>query len=71
MKNAIVCEPAPSLRHGLTRIDLGLPDYAHALVQHEEYCAGLKLCGLDVMRLESADAFPDSVFVEDTAVLTR
>lgn len=70
MKKAIVCKPAPTLRHGLTRSDLGLPDYAHALVQHEEYCAALKRCGLELLRLDPAASFPDSVFVEDTAVLT-
>lgn len=58
------------MRHGLTRSDLGLPDYAHALVQHEEYCAALIRCGLEVFSLNPVEAFPDSVFVEDVAVLT-
>ena len=71
MNRAIVRKPAPSLRHGLTTAELGCPNYADALVQHDEYCKALEDCGLELTRLEAEDDFPDSTFVEDTAVLTE
>lgn len=37
--------------------------------QHAAYCDVLKRAGLDVTLLPALDAFPDSVFVEDVAVV--
>jgi dimethylargininase len=71
MNRAIVRKPARSLSEGLTKANLGLPDYDKALLQHEQYCAALERCGLTLTLLEADEAFPDSTFVEDTAVLTR
>jgi dimethylargininase len=67
---AIVRPPAPNFSAGLTTADLGSPDYALALAQHEAYCFALKQCGLSLTRLEPDPLHPDSTFVEDTAVLT-
>lgn len=67
---AIVRLPAANFAEGLTTVKLGKPLYAHALEQHEAYCAALERCGLKVIRLEADERFPDSTFVEDTAVLT-
>ena len=39
------------------------------MAQHDAYRATLAECGLDVHRLDDADAFPDGVFVEDVAVV--
>ncbi len=50
---------------------LGKPDYDLALKQHENYIEALKQCGVEVTRLEADERFPDSCFVEDTAVITR
>lgn len=69
--NAIVRKPAANLTEGLTTVSLGLPDYERAGDQHRDYCLALEGCGLNLIRLESDDAFPDSTFVEDTAVLTE
>ena len=67
---AIVRPPAPNFREGLTSVNLGAPNYELALEQHEAYCAALEHCGLTLTRLEPDPDYPDSTFVEDTAVLT-
>lgn len=69
-RNAIVRPPGSNFADGLTTVDLGLPDFAAALVQHEQYCAALEQCGLTLTRLEADLRYPDSTFVEDTAILT-
>jgi len=68
-QNAIVRPPAPNFGDGLTTADLGSPDYAIALAQHEAYCAALEHCGLALTRLPADHRHPDSTFVEDTAIL--
>ena len=68
---AIVRPPARNFAEGLTTVDLGAPDYERALAQHDAYCQKLKQCGLKVIRLEPDPLYPDSTFVEDTAVLTN
>ena len=50
---------------------LGPPIYEKALEQHEDYVAALKECGLEVTILEADEKFPDSCFVEDTALMTK
>jgi len=67
---AIVRTPGRSLIAGLTAAKLGTPDYRTALEQHRHYIAALEHCGLDVLVLESDEAYPDSTFVEDVAILT-
>ena len=41
------------------------------LEQHEAYCAALERCGLSLIRLAADERYPDSTFVEDTAVVTE
>jgi dimethylargininase len=67
---AIVRPPAANFADGLTRVDLGKPSVALALEQHRKYCAALRECGLALIELPADDAYPDSTFVEDTAILT-
>lgn len=67
---AIVREPGPSLIHGITTANLGLPDYQLALKQHKAYVHALTECGLTVIALPPDNDHPDSTFVEDTALLT-
>lgn len=69
--NAIVRLPAPNFGEGLTTAELGAPDYKCALEQHEASCAALEQCGLTLTRLEADRIYPDSTFVEDTAILTE
>jgi dimethylargininase len=68
---AIVRPPSENFADGLTRLDLGKPDYRLALEQHEAYCRALEACGLSLTRLLADNRYPDSTFVEDTAVLTE
>lgn len=67
---AIVCPPALNFAEGLTTVDLGVPDYALALAQHMAYCTALQQCGLELAYLPADTGYPDSTFVEDTAILT-
>lgn len=71
LTRAIVRPPSPNFSGGLTTVSLGLPVYELALKQHAAYCAALEDCGLTVTYLEADPAYPDSTFVEDTAVLTE
>lgn len=66
---AIVRPPAATFANGLTRLDLGTPSLALALEQHAAYCRALETCGLALTTLPADPAYPDSCFVEDTAVL--
>lgn len=71
-KNIIVRRPGKSLVEGITSApELGKPDYELALKQHDAYIEALKTCGVNVTVLDALEEFPDSCFVEDTAVLTR
>ena len=67
---AIVRPPGATYAEGLTTMDLGAPDDTRALQQHEAYCGALEECGLTLTRLEADERYPDSTFVEDTAVVT-
>jgi len=55
---------------GLTTANLGIADYNLALVQHQNYIDALRECGLKVSVLPADEDYPDSTFVEDTALLT-
>ena len=54
---------------GLTKANLGIPNYHRAIDQHESYVCALRNCGLKVRELEADENFPDSTFVEDAALL--
>ena len=66
---AIVRPPGTNYADGLTRFAPGAPDYKRALRQHGAYCEALQRCGLELIHLEADESYPDSTFVEDTAVL--
>jgi dimethylargininase len=68
-QRAIVRPPAKTFNQGLTTAQLGSPDFDLALAQHELYCVALQKCGLELIRLEAQESYPDSTFVEDVAVL--
>lgn len=68
--NAIVRKPCKNMVNGITSAKLGQPDYQNALKQHADYVEALKKCGLKVTVLEGDENYPDSVFVEDTALIT-
>jgi dimethylargininase len=67
---AIVRIPGSNFDAGLTTVALGRPRFELVLEQHRRYCEALAECGLAVTTLDADLRFPDSTFVEDTAILT-
>ncbi|MCX6576785.1 MAG: arginine deiminase family protein [Candidatus Aminicenantes bacterium] len=70
-RHAIVRKPCRNLVRGISTALLGKPDYEQALRQHAAYVDALRSCGLEVVVLEADESYPDSTFVEDTAVVTE
>ena len=68
--HAIVRTPGTNFHEGLTTVSLGTPSFERVLAQHKNYCRALVECGLAVTTLDADLRYPDSTFVEDTAVLT-
>ena len=68
---AIVRIPGTNFAAGLTTVDLGIPHFDRVLEQHARYCEALSECGLELTVLNADLRYPDSTFVEDTAVLTK
>lgn len=67
---ALVRSPGPELAQcELTHLIRQPIDIERAAAQHREYQAALRAAGLEVIGLPSDSAFPDGVFVEDTAVV--
>jgi dimethylargininase len=67
---ALARSPSPNFINALS----GHPqasqiDFQLALKQHAAYCEALQIAGLAVEILEPLDDFPDSVFIEDNAVI--
>jgi dimethylargininase len=70
-RHAVVRPPADTFADGLTTVsELGRPDLGLARAQHQAYCEALLECGVALTWLPPDDRYPDSTFVEDTAVLT-
>lgn len=69
-KYALVKPPGSSFAQGITSAGLGAPSLSLAIEQHAAYCVALEKCGLSVIQLAPDEAYPDSTFVEDTAILT-
>lgn len=66
---AIVRTPSRSVVDGLRAIDVGAPSYEGVLREHADYVRALEGLGVKVETLPALEAFPDSVFVEDTALV--
>lgn len=66
--HAITRLPPASAIHGLRAIDTGAPDLDRMRAHHADYVAALKSTGATVVELPALEAFPDSLFVEDTAL---
>lgn len=68
---AIVKPPGTNFAMGISSIiGGGQPDVAVAITQHDQYCETLRGCGLRITKLAADLRYPDSTFIEDTAVLT-
>ncbi len=66
--HAITRAPSPAVTQGLRAVDVGAPDFAVLLQHHAAYVAALRATGAEVIELPALPAYPDSVFVEDTAL---
>lgn len=66
--HAVTRAPAASAVGGLRAVDSGAPDLATFRRHHGDYVAALRATGAEVVELPALEAFPDSVFVEDTAL---
>ena len=70
-QHCIVRTPSHSCLEGITTSAyLGPVDYAGAIRQHESYIRALQATGVKVTVLPALEAYPDSCFVEDVAVIT-
>lgn len=66
----IVKRPSKTYVNGLTTSDLGAVNYELLLEQYEAYVHALEKCKVYINHLQEDERFPDSTFVEDTAVVT-
>lgn len=66
--HAITRRPSASIAGGLRAVDTGVPDLGQMLAHHADYVAALRSTGATVMELDPLENYPDSVFVEDTAL---
>jgi dimethylargininase len=53
----------------VTFVDRSPIDLRLAAAQHEDYCAALERLGVTLSRLSENEPYPDSCFVEDTAIV--
>jgi dimethylargininase len=67
---AVTHVPSPRLPEGeRTYVDSAAISYERALKQHARYREALRDCGVTVQLLDVNRELPDSVFVEDTAIV--
>jgi len=66
--DAVVRLPSASVVNGLRAVDRGQPDIRLFRAEHRAYVKALERAGLKVAVLPALEAFPDAVFVEDTAL---
>ncbi len=66
--HAVTKAPSRSIISGLRAVDTGAPDLAVFETHHRDYVAALKSTGAIVTELPCDDAFPDSVFIEDSGL---
>jgi dimethylargininase len=66
---ALVRIPAHSVVHGLRAIDRGSPTLEGVRLELEAYVAALSAAGVAVETLPALEAFPDSLFLEDPALV--
>ncbi|MBP5856768.1 hypothetical protein KAJ83_07095 [Marivibrio halodurans] len=67
--HALVRTPPARVADGLRAVDHGAPDPAALMAEHAAYVAALRRAGLDVEILPPLDDLPDSLFLEDPALV--
>ncbi|MEO8501674.1 MAG: arginine deiminase family protein [Vicinamibacteria bacterium] len=66
---ALTRAPSPSVVNGLRDVDRGAPTLEGVRREFDAYVAALRDAGLVVETLPPKDEFPDSVFIEDPALV--
>jgi dimethylargininase len=67
--SAIVRTPGKSVVHGLSATAGPAPLFEAILAEHQAYVAALRAAGVAVTILPALEHFPDSIFVEDPALV--
>lgn len=67
--SAIVRTPGASVVNGLRAEDLGNPSFDGIKAEHQAYITAMREAGVNVTILPALEAFPDSIFVEDPALV--
>src|SRR6187549_4121863 len=67
--SAIARTPGKSVVNGLRANSGPAPVFETVMAEHQSYVAALRAAGVDVTVLPPLEAFPDSVFVEDPALV--
>lgn len=65
----IVREPSRSIVNGLRAVNNGVPSYEGVVAEHKAYVKALIDAGCEVTILPPLEEFPDSMFVEDPALV--
>ncbi len=66
---ALVRSPGASVANGLRAVDRGAPSHEGVQRELDAYVAALTAAGVRVETLPALEAFPDSLFVEDAALV--
>ena len=69
-KNAIIRQPNKSIQNGLSSQNLH-PQYEIIAKEHSNYINAMEEAGLQIKLLESLEEYPDSIFVEDPALIYK
>lgn len=67
--SAIVRAPGRSVVHGLRSASGPGPEFEAVMAEHQAYIAALRAAGVEVTVLDALEPFPDSIFVEDPALV--
>jgi dimethylargininase len=68
--NRAIVRTAPrSVVDGLRAVDRGAPSFEGFVAEHDAYVRALEAEGVEVETLPALEAYPDSVFVEDAALV--
>lgn len=67
--NVIVRAPSRSVVDGLRAEDRGSPTYEGVKAEHDAYVGAMRDAGVEVTSLPPLESFPDSIFVEDPALV--
>src|SRR3982751_5911670 len=67
--SAIVRAPGRSVVNGLRATPAPAPGFDRVVAEQLSYVAALRAAGVDVTVLDALEQFPDSIFVEDPALV--